>query len=55
MTIEVEYDSFGRIACSDAHNRGRQLYKTQFTYDGVGRIARRAELVDGTETLYDYI
>jgi RHS repeat-associated protein len=54
LTIDVEYDSFGRVASRTHIVDGHQFYQARFTYDIIGRIVRNAEMVDGSGAIYDY-
>jgi RHS repeat-associated protein len=54
LTIALGYDLLGRIESRTHSVGGQPKYAVQFTYDTVGRIARKVETIAGTAQTYDY-
>ncbi|MFO1433224.1 MAG: RHS repeat-associated core domain-containing protein [Candidatus Competibacteraceae bacterium] len=48
------YDGFGEVSQHDAKLNGTSFFKTDYTYDKLGRITRKVETLGASANTYDY-
>jgi RHS repeat-associated protein len=53
--VSIERDSLGREVSRSHVIAGVEVYRLEMAYDEVGRLASRAETVDGTRNVYSYL
>jgi RHS repeat-associated protein len=53
-TDSTNYNGFAQVADYTVKYGGAEVFKTVLTYDGVGRIATKAETIGGTATVFAY-
>jgi RHS repeat-associated protein len=54
VTTEIIHNQFSEVDSDRASVAGSSLYSNAYTYDGLGRIARNVETIEGVATTFDY-
>lgn len=54
VTETFAYDAFGRMTTHVVRSGATNLFETELTFDGLSRITRKLETIDGTQTATEY-